>query len=89
MSPLNIVDISKPYNIHVDTSNHIWLGAVVSYSDENGAEKPIAFASEKLNKVGQPLKRNVMLICGRCKNTEIGYLVLKLLFIRITIRSPI
>ena len=44
-------------------------------------EKPIAF----VNKVGQPLKRKAMRLCGGCKNTEIGYLVLKLSFIRITI----
>ena len=52
MNPLNIVDFSKPYNIHVDTSNYI-VGAVVSQSGENGGEKPIAFVSKKLNSTQQ------------------------------------
>jgi len=52
VNPLNIVDFAKPYNIHVDTSNYM-VGAVVSQSDENGGEKPIAFASKKLNSTQQ------------------------------------
>jgi len=37
VNTLNIVDFSKLYNIHVDTSNYM-VGAVVSQSDENGGE---------------------------------------------------
>ena len=48
MDPLYIVDFNKPYNIHVDSSDYA-VGALISQTDENGIERPIAFASRKLN----------------------------------------
>ena len=48
MYPLYIVDFHKPFNIHVDASNYA-VGALVSQTDDNGFERPIAFASRKLN----------------------------------------
>ena len=48
MDPLQIVDFIKPFNIYVDASDYA-VGMVVSQSDDDGNEKPIAFASKKLN----------------------------------------
>jgi len=48
MDPLQIVDFTKPFNIHVDASDYA-VGMVVSQTDDNGNKKPIAFASKKLN----------------------------------------
>ena len=48
MDPLYIVDFNKPYNIHVDSSDYA-VGALISQTDDNGIERPIAFASRKLN----------------------------------------
>ena len=48
MDPLQIVDFIKPFNIHVDASDYA-VGMVVSQSDDDENEKPIAFASKKLN----------------------------------------
>ena len=45
---LYIVDFSKPFNIHVDASDYV-VGSVVSQTDDKGIERPIAFASRKLN----------------------------------------
>jgi len=45
---LHIIDLSKPYNLHVDKSD-LAVGSVLSQTDESGNEKPIAFPSKKLN----------------------------------------
>ena len=46
--PLHIIDFSKPFNVHVDASDYAVAG-ILSQSDENGREMPIAFASKKLS----------------------------------------
>ena len=48
MDSLQIVDFTKPFDIHVDASDYA-VGVVVSQSDDDGNEKPIAFVSKKLN----------------------------------------
>ena len=65
---------------------------MVSQSDENGGEKPIAFASKKLNSTQQgwsTIEKENYAALWALQSTKIGYLVLKLLFTRITIRLHI
>ena len=49
---LAIVDFSKPFTIHVDSSNH-WVGSYLAQPDANQKERPFAFISKKLNKTQQ------------------------------------
>jgi hypothetical protein len=46
--PLYIIDFAKPFNIFVDASDYAVAG-ILTQTDDNGAERPIAFASRKLN----------------------------------------
>jgi hypothetical protein len=46
--PLHIIDWSKPFNIFSDASDHS-VAAILSQTDGNGREQPIAFCSRKLN----------------------------------------
>lgn len=46
---LAIIDISKPFNLLVDASDHTVSGALTQ-TGEDGKEHPIAFTSQKLNK---------------------------------------
>ena len=48
INPLYIIDMSKPFNIHVDASDYA-AGGILTQTMENGSEKPIAFASCKFN----------------------------------------
>jgi len=50
--PLSILDLSKPFNTFVDASSFAIAG-ILTQTDENGNENPIAFASRKLNKTQQ------------------------------------
>ena len=45
--PLNIVDFDKPFNVFVDASDYAVAG-ILCQTDEQGNERPIAFASRKL-----------------------------------------
>ena len=45
--PLNIVDFSKPFNLFVDASDYAVAG-ILTQTDEQENEKPVAFASRKL-----------------------------------------
>ena len=49
---LQIVDFSQPFQLHVDASNYA-VGAILSQINDNGSDKPIAFASKKLNNTQQ------------------------------------
>ena len=40
--------LSKPFNLYVDASDHAIAG-ILTQKDENGLDRPIAFASRKLN----------------------------------------
>jgi hypothetical protein len=46
--PLNIIDMSKPFNLYVDASDYAIAG-ILTQIDDNGFDRPIAFASRKLN----------------------------------------
>ena len=46
---LSIVDFKKPFTLHVDTSDHT-VAAVLTQVADDGTERPVAFASNKLNK---------------------------------------
>ena len=48
VKPLYIVDFTRPFNITVDASKHCVAGYLAQV-DENGREKPVAFASQKLS----------------------------------------
>ena len=48
MQPMQIADFSKPFKIHVDASNSTVVGALTE-EDKDSTEKPVAFASLKLN----------------------------------------
>ena len=45
---LNVVDFKRPFTLHVDASEYN-VGAVLTQTDNNGKEQPVAFASSKLN----------------------------------------
>jgi len=45
--PLYIIDYTKPFNISTDASGYAVSG-ILSQTDDNGTEKPIAFTSQKL-----------------------------------------
>ena len=46
MEPLYIVDFTKPFNIFVDASGYA-TSAVLTETDDNGTELPVAFSSTK------------------------------------------
>ena len=48
INPLYIVNMCKPFTIHVDASDYA-AGGTLTQTMENGTEKPIAFASCKFN----------------------------------------
>ena len=48
MEPLYIVDFTKPFNLFVDASGYA-TSAVLTQTDDNGKELPVAFSSTKLN----------------------------------------
>jgi len=45
---LKVVDFKRPFTLHVDASEYS-VGAVLTQTDKNGKEQPVAFASSKLN----------------------------------------
>ena len=45
---LSVIDITKPFHLHVNTSQHRVSGALMQ-PDEDGIEHPIAFFSQKLD----------------------------------------
>ena len=49
---LAIVDFSKPFTIHVDSSNHT-IGSYLTQTDVDLKERPVAFISKKLDKTQQ------------------------------------
>jgi len=51
-NPLFVADFSKPFNVTVDASNHALAGLLSQYDDE-GQDRPIAFASQKLTPTQQ------------------------------------
>jgi len=51
-NPLFVADFSKPFNVTVDASNHTVAGLLSQYDDE-GQDRPIAFASQKLTPTQQ------------------------------------
>ena len=52
IEPLYIIDFARPFNIHVDASDFAVAGFLSQTSDD-GTEKPIAFASNKLTRTQQ------------------------------------
>ena len=48
LEPLYIVDFTKPFNLFVDASGYA-TSAVLTQTDDNGKELPVAFSSTKLN----------------------------------------
>ena len=52
MDPLHIINFSKPFHVHTDGSNYA-VGCTLSQPDGDGVERPIAFASKKLNETQQ------------------------------------
>ena len=48
VQPMQIADFSKPFIIHVDAANST-VGGALTQEDKEGTERPIAFASMKLN----------------------------------------
>jgi len=69
MEPLHIIYLTKTINVHVDASDYA-VGTVVSYTDDSGNERPVAFASKKLNKTQRGWatieKEAYAAICWRC-----------------------
>jgi hypothetical protein len=60
---LQLPDFSKPFRLACDASG-VAIGAVLSQLDEDGKEKPIAFASKVMSKTrdaGQSQKESYML----------------------------
>jgi len=49
---LAILYFNKPFSIHVDSSNHT-VGCVLTQSDVNQQERPVAFITKKLSKTQQ------------------------------------
>jgi len=49
MEALDIVDFKRPFTLHVDTSDHT-VAAVLTQSTDAERQRPVAFASNKLNK---------------------------------------
>jgi hypothetical protein len=47
VNPLFVVDFNSPFNLWVDASNFS-VSCIVSQTDDNGHEKPIALSSQKL-----------------------------------------
>ena len=45
---LSIIDIHRPYRLYVDASDHTVAG-ILAQQDDNGHDRPVAFASVKLN----------------------------------------
>jgi len=52
IDPLHIINLSKPFHVHPDESNYA-VGCTLSQPDGDGVERPIAFASKKLNETQQ------------------------------------
>ena len=76
MDLLQIVDLTKPFNIYDDASDYA-VGVMVSQSDDNGNKKPIAFPSKKLNMTQRgwsTIKKSRTQQCGRCRNIATNYL---------------
>jgi len=46
---LSIVDFKKPFTLHVDTSDHT-VAAMLTQMADDGTQRPVAFASNKLSK---------------------------------------
>ena len=51
-NPLFVADLSKPFSVTVDASNHTVAG-VLSQFDDEGQDRPIAVASQKLTPTQQ------------------------------------
>ena len=45
---MNIIDIHRPYNLYVDACEYAVAG-VLAQQDDDGHDRPVAFASVKLN----------------------------------------
>ena len=86
---LQVIDMSKPFNILVDASDHT-VSSVLTQVDENGVDRPIAFHSQKLNKT----QRNWSVVekeapfrtVGVASISSLGHWVLRLWCTRIIIR---
>ena len=52
MEPLNIIDMAKPFNVFVDSSDYC-VGGILTQTDSEGREQPVAFASNKLTPTQQ------------------------------------
>ena len=48
-TPLQIIDFTKPFHLHVDASSDYAVGAILSQINAQGVDQPIAFASKKLD----------------------------------------
>ena len=53
VEPLDIIDMSKPFNVSVDASDYA-VGGMLTQTAQDGSEKPVAFISSKLT----PTQRN-------------------------------
>jgi hypothetical protein len=52
MEPLKIIDMTKPFNVFVDSSDYC-VGGILTQTDGEGREQPVAFASSKLTPTQQ------------------------------------
>jgi len=54
------VDFKKLFTLHVDTSDHTVAAVLTQIADE-GTERPVAFASNKLNQTQRNWSRNLVI----------------------------
>ena len=67
----SIVDFKKPFTLHVDTSDHT-VAAVLTQVADDGTERPVAFASNKLNKTQKNWSVIERIVCGHLGFKEIS-----------------
>ena len=60
----SIVDFKKPFTLHVDTSDHT-VAAVLTQVADDGTERPVAFASNKLNKTQKNWSMIERIVCDQ------------------------
>ena len=59
VKPLYIVDLAKPFNLFVDASLYT-VSAVLTQTNNDGTELPVAFSSTKLGQAQRLNKRHML-----------------------------